>query len=790
MKKKNILLTLTLPLLVLCACGEGDSSSSNHPETSSSEVIPSSASDSNGETSSSESDKDLVIGEEDWKKAFLGISNCTILTSAQGKGLTSSSQTEMGEEAIKVTQTSKEEGGETSFNSHYYIGKNADGSYTKYSYVEEAEAYAASSYEDGKAQWAIGKSLLSAFASSYASFSYQEDKKGYYAESVTYAYEGKETILGKDVLVLFEGKALNKVSFSAVNEEDSEVKVQGVISNFGSTVVSLPSIDQVKEGLLAELGDWVNAMNPFKDERNARIAFTKVQGDESNPITIVAESDYDGNSIHSITLSEGTSDGQKVSAETEVYFSVEDEVAYSYAKNGSGLYRKSVYEATYGPWEIYDSLALAFLSNGSYFTYDKESDAYLAQKLDTSIGGFEKLEDLKVIFSYGELSSISFTSDGGEYKIDEIGKIHVTLPTEDQLYSEGMVSKEVYENALLSASIARNCLYKSAYSYDGGYSSYSTFESYLCDGNAIEYRNEQSYNGAPSSSAHEFYSLEDSVCYAYEEIDGVWEKKEGNETDKATFKTIEDAILLFGESYESLTFDKSSASYRASSLEINNNVYTDIVITFAEDQLESITYKNSGSSYEIAGFGQAKVDLPDMEKKGVITKDQWVTYFLEASEAMNFLYEYSEKIEDGEDKMTSKGETFVNGTIYLDDRTETLSGVTEESQVYGEKGTDVDYLYTKTDSGWKKSESDEVKKTFASLESCVLLFGDSYSSFVFDSEKNAFLASELTINDKIYTNVSVSFDEKGLKEVKWATSLGTYSLSGFGKMPTNLPEIA
>ncbi len=90
----------------------------------------------------------------------------------------------------------------------------------------------------------------------------------------------------------------------------------------------------------------------------------------------------------------------------------------------------------------------------------------------------------------------------------------------------------------------------------------------------------------------------------------------------------------------------------------------------------------------------------------------------------------------------------------------------------------------------EKSESDEVKKTFASLESCVLLFGDSYSSFAFDSEKNAFLASELTINDKIYTNVSVSFDEKGLKEVKWATSLGTYSLSGFGKMPTNLPEIA
>ncbi len=94
-----------------------------------------------------------------------------------------------------------------------------------------------------------------------------------------------------------------------------------------------------------------------------------------------------------------------------------------------------------------------------------------------------------------------------------------------------------------------------------------------------------------------------------------------------------------------------------------------------------------------------------MEKKGVITKDQWVTYFLEASEAMNFLYEYSEKIEDGEDKMTSEGETFVNGTIYLDDRTETLSGVTEESQVYGEKGTDVDYLYTKTDSGWKKARA-------------------------------------------------------------------------------------
>ncbi len=781
MKKKNILFTLALPLLALCACGQGNFSSSSNSESLSSEPISSSA----PETSSSEDGEGLKIGEEDWKKAFLEASSCTIFTSAQGGGLISTSQTEMCDDAIKVTQTSKEEGKESfSLNSHYYIGKNADGSYTKYSYVEEVESYAPSSYPDGDTQWAIGKRLLSAFASSYASFTYREDKKGYFAQSVAYAYEGKETIIAEDVLVLFEGQTIDKVSFSAANGEDSEIKVQGLMSNFGSTVVSLPGKDKVKEGLLSELGDWVNAMTPFKDERNARIAFTKVQGSEPNSITITAKSDYDGDSIHSISVSEATSGDHKISKEIEMYFSVEDEEAYSYTKNRSGLYEKKTYSELYGPWETYDSLAFVFLSNGSSFIYDEESDAYLAQKLDTSIDGFEKLEDLKVIFSCGELSSISFTSDGGKYEIGEIGKIHVTLPGQDELYAAGMVSKEIYEEALRSASSARNCLYKIDRSFEGDDDPHSTSLSYLCDGNAIEYRCEQNRDGTISTE-HKFYSLEDSVCYAYEVTDSVWKKKEGSEGDKATFKTIEDAIILFVDSYESLTFDETSASYRASSLEINNTVYTDIVITFAEDQLESIAYKNSGSSYKITGFGLAAVDLPN-----VISQDQWNAYFVEASGAMNFLYDYSEESGAGEGKTASEGEIYVRGTIYLDDRAETSLGETKESQTYGEKGTDANYLYSKEDGAWNRSESDKVETTFASLEKCVLLFKDSYSSFVFDSEKNAFLASKLTINSEIYTDVSVSFDEKGLKEVKWATSLGTYSLSGFGKMKIILPDVA
>ncbi len=763
MKKKNILLTLTLPLLVLYACGKGDSSSNDHSGSAPSDSVPSSVSSGDDKTSSSDS----KVGEEDWKKAFLEASNYTILTSAKGEGLISTSQNEITENAIKITQTSKGEGNdEPSLNSHYYIGKNADGTYTEYSYIEEAEAYASSSCEDGETQWAIGKSLLSSFASNYASFVYKEDEKGYYAQSVTYAYDGKETIIAKDALVLFEGGALSKVSFSAVNEEDREIEVQGLILNFGSTNVKLPSEDEVKEGLLK---DWVSAVTPFKDERNARIAFEKVQGDETNYITIRGESEYDGDSIHSISLSESTSNGHTTSIENDMYFSVEGETAYSYTKNGSGLYEKKVYEEIRGPWETYDSLANVFLANGDSFAYDKESDAYLAQKLDTSVGGFEKLEDLKVTFSYGELSSISFTSDEIEYKIDNIGKCHVTLPNEDELYKEGMVSKKTYEDALLSASIARKCLYKSSYSYTSDGDSYSTSLSYLCDGNAIEYRYEQNYNGT-SSTDHKFYSLEDSVCYAYEETDGIWEKKEGSESDKSSFKTVEDAILLFGDSYDSLMFDEANGSYRASSLEIDGITYTDIIITFAEEELESIAYKDSTYSYELAGFGLAKVDLPDV----TITQDQWEVYFLEASEAMNFLYEYSE----GENK--SEGGIYACGTFYYDDQEGT----------YGEKGADVNYLYSKKDGVWSKRESEKVASTFASLEKQVLLFADSYSSFSFDSDKNAFQASELTTkNGETYTDISVSFNENGLKEVRWTSSLGTYSISGFGKINIKLPEI-
>ncbi len=587
MNKKNLLLTLSLPALILCACGNNEKKDS------------SSQSESPTSEASSESIVNYEVDAKTWASSFDSVTNYTASSSTKGEDAIMTTVTCLTPSLIKVSQYAQES--ETSASklvSDVYSSKNSDGTYDEYAYVASEDLYAVSSKKKSSSYWQLSSTLLAMFKNGYSSFSYEAEKKGYFASSLTYD-GGEGAYSAKNVTVRFSNGRLVDVDFDACGDDGVTVLSHGLIHEIGSTSVSLPDSSKVKSGLLASKEDWTAAWIEAADNKNATY-----QGTNSDTGAYFLTS-FTADAIHKTSLAV---EGDKKTS-SDVYYSIEGESNYVYTKDSSGKYAKKEGSSMEGRYEELALLMGFFESGYSLFSYDKESDSYKAARIDDPMNPGKAYTNAVASFSDGKLSSLAYAYDGMECRIDSIGSTLVSLPGEDSVYPEGEVGESVWKNAFASAASDFNFSYKANYAYSGEYYSYSTDEEYAFSGNAGEYNYLQSYEGCDPTSDHFYYSLEDGECYRYSSSDdGYTWSKEKSETD--VFADVEKKLNLFADSFSSFSLDELSGSYKADSIVLGGVSYTDIVIAFSDSKLNAIEYKSEGVTYAFDGFGNSYVALP------------------------------------------------------------------------------------------------------------------------------------------------------------------------------------
>ena len=592
MNKKNLLLTLALPALILCACGNNenkDSSSKNEASTSEASVSQ----------SSSEAIINYEVDEKTWGSSFDSVTNYTGSSSMKSENAITTTVTCLTQSVVWVSQyTQENEKAASKLVSDIYSSKNSDGTYDEYTYVSSEDLYALVSKKKTSNYWQFSSTLLAMFRNSYSSFSYDSKKKGYYASSVTYN-GGESAYTAKNVTVRFSNGKLVDIDFDVCGDDGVSVLSHGLINEFGSTSVSLPDSSKAKSGLLAEKEAWTGAWIEVENYKNATY---KGENKETGASFSTLFTDK---VIHktSVTVSDGKT------ASLDIYYSVEGESNYVYTKDSSGKYAKKVDSSMTSRYEELETFADFFGNTYSLFSYDKESDTYKATQIDDPMNPGKAYANAVASFSSGKLASLTYEYDGMDYSFDSIGATTVTLPDSDSIYLDGKVSESVWKSAFALASSEFNFSYSTDYTYTGDYP-FSVKEKYVCQGNAIDYRNEQEYMGTDPSALHYYYSLEEGKCYQYTSKDDeyTWSKAE-SETN--VFDDVKKALNLFADSYSSLAFDELSGSYKADSVKLSDEkTYADIIISFEDSKIKDIEYKCEGTVYNFAEFGESNVSLP------------------------------------------------------------------------------------------------------------------------------------------------------------------------------------
>ena len=587
MNKKNILLALALPALLLSSCGEekkGNASSSDVTQ-----------------------DSNLVYGEVDangWANAFALDNNFTASSLATRDGGFSRVLTCLTSSAMRMSQySSTAKGGEDTLVSEIFATKEGENN-VEYDYVPEYQLYAKKTLQRESPYAKFSSSLIEIFKSSYSSFSYDAEKQGYFASSLSSELNG-QSYLSKDVLIRFSSGKLIDIDFDACDNLTKAVVSHGYISEFGSTTITLPDSSKIKSGLLTGEEAWGEAFISLEEGKNATIKTVPSEGEGGASKT----SAFSSNAVHLTSTS--SKEGKTIS--NDVYYSVEGENTYVYAKDETGLYAKKLCDGSVNAYEELAALSSFFATSYGLFTYDKSKDAYVAPSIALPMESGMSYSNVVASFSNGRLSSLAYDYSDSKVSVSEIGTTVVDLPSNDKIYPEGKVDEAKWKAAFEKACNTLNFTYVySSLSSEDSYS-LSLKNKYLCDGNSIEYQYEQIYEATDDepmiSTLHNYYSLENGTWYEYSSADdeASWNK---SESTADTFASIKEEASLFSNSYSSFQFDEMSSSYKADSISIDNVAYTEVVISFKGNQLAGIEYKSEDYSHVFSSFGETQVSLP------------------------------------------------------------------------------------------------------------------------------------------------------------------------------------
>ena len=378
-----------------------------------------------------------------------------------------------------------------------------------------------------------------------------------------------------------------------------------LIQSFTCMEVTLPEDTEVYyEGKVKEAA-WKSAMEGAGESLNFKLK--KDSSDDAS--SILSESVYlcDQNAIE--YTYEEVSDSSSKSEHS--YYSLEDSSYYAYEAKGDYWTKTKDTEenpASSSCFAAMKECVASFENHYSDFSFDQEKGAYVCSSLNGDDSN--AYSDIAISFDGDSLSKIEYTLNSETYVIDAFGEQEVTVPSSDELYEEGKVKKEIWENAFLEAATSPNFSY--SYNVEGKVDGVYSSTDYLIkiDGDKIE--KSTSANGQATSTVYE--GKEGDVYYLYSQSDSTWNKEE-SETAKADFEDVDTAIMRFSESYDDFSYDSRYKRYIANNLTVDGTIYQEVWVTFEDGKLASVRWSlDMSATRTIDGFGKATVALPSVKE--------------------------------------------------------------------------------------------------------------------------------------------------------------------------------
>lgn len=595
MKKKNLLLILTIPTLILCSCGNNNSSSSKASSSSSS-----SSENTNSSSSESTSSSVIIVNPKvdlnTWNNCFNNANNYSSASSSKDGETIAIVSTLVTSDIVKVAQyTQNGENANATLVSEIYTKKNSDASFDEYTYVEEYDLYALIEGKTDSNYWTGSTALMNIFKSNYSLFEYNEEKKAYFASTIS-----SISVLGfdssssaKNVYVRFNDNKLVDIEFDVYSEDGTTFISHGLINDFNNTKVTLPDASKAKNGLIANRELWQKAWIDASDKNNA--LYKGENKDKGSHFTNL----YTDKAIHKSSVDV---DAFEITTTSDVYYSTEDGNKYIYTKDSSGKYSKKVDKTDKDYSYDLKSVLLYFKDCDSVFSFDKDSNTYKAALINNPMEYGVNYTNIVASFSNGDLVKVTYTYNGNECSIDSFGKTSVTLPEGEDVYPDSKDSKETWDSAFAAANSEFN------FSYGVSYSDNKS-EKYVCKANALEYNSQEPSSDGSLTYKHNYYSLEDNKCYKYSSSDNetTWTKEESSTN---YFDEIKAKLNLFKDYYSSFTINEITSYYQADTLNIDGLTYSEVSISIEDSKVTFIEYKLQGYTYSFTDFGESNFNLP------------------------------------------------------------------------------------------------------------------------------------------------------------------------------------
>ena len=484
---------------------------------------------------------------------------------------------------------------------------------------------------------------------------------------------------------------------------------------------------------------------------------------------------------------------------------------YTYDEDSSSyMVETLVGESSY--WKEAKALLSLLSSSFSSFVFFESNKGYFASSL-VSDSGDVRIKNALIYFDGGSISSISFAlldEDGETLNntvIMNINSTYVSLPSKDKV-NEGLVSEEGWNASFALMGDGRNATLFYTDGLSSLDSSLKTVCQYVYDGN-------KAHTGISVSSSSEsedpnisaiktnierdvYYEAIGDKAYSYEKMaDGErYEKTLLPSSALPPWNEYDALVSAFSSSFSSFAYDKSSGSFKADSLPSNGNfTYENVEVKFSYGKLSSISYGNGSISYKVSDIGSSVVTLPSEDKiyvPGKVSKDKWESILLEAATSLNCQYMVSYSYEDEYNSYYLETVSNIDG-----DKMESTSRYENHKDIsqnynnhhYYSKENGASYKYSKSEDWYVKETCDD---PFKEIEDAILLFADYYDSFCFSepqvSMNGSYFADSLTIEEKTYTNVRLSFGNNLPGAISYRLDGYDYLIQSFTCMEVTLPE--
>ena len=249
--------------------------------------------------------------------------------------------------------------------------------------------------------------------------------------------------------------------------------------------------------------------------------------------------------------------------------------------------------------------------------------------------------------------------------------------------------------------------------------------------------------------------------------------------------------------YSSFSFNEEKMAFTLSSLDTDLGTLSDLTVSFSSNKLSSISFDFGDMHLVIDGFDESDFALPSSESISdnvICGASEWNEAFDDLKKEGNCRIEYIKSSSNGGE--VERAYTLDSGNLEV-----YFSTSTNEAPLWKAGKNDDDtytfYEYLGDDTAkYQVSSSDECS-SYVNEASLLLSrtyddLSDMSSSFAFSEEAFAYKADSITFADRLYSDVSISFEKGKITEIAFLYSEGEdefiITFSDIGSSSVALPS--